>query len=205
MEHAPTPARDGRPSLEQVARELGFATAVEGWDLDTAIERLRAVRDLASRRARRRFDLAALAIALTDGWVTGVLERDVDVSVEVLRLDAHERYRRCRQLGLDPAQEIALVVFRAKSEDRSDAAAASVAVLRALARAAFDAGEPIAVAHDKVLVLVQRADDLAQRVHALAARMRETVRHLGASATCWIEPLSTDSVWLDDHLSALIA
>jgi hypothetical protein len=182
-----------------------LATSVEGLDLDTAIDRLRAVRALCSRRDQRRFDLSSLAVALTNGWVAGVLARDVDVSIEVLRLDAHERYRRCRALDLDPAQEIAIVVLRTQVGVRSDAVTAAVAVLRQLARAEFCAGEPVAVAHDKLLVLVQRNDDLPRRVHLLAARMNAAVGHLGLSSTYWIEPLSSDSVWLDDHLSALTA
>ncbi len=198
-------APDGRVPLHDLAHDLGFTTAAEGLDLDTAIERLRTLRDLTSRRRRRRFDLAELPIALTSGWVAGVFERGVDVSLEVLRLDAHERYRRCQALDLDPGRELALVVFRITVDARSDAAAAAVAVLRALARAEFAAGEPVAVSHDKLLVLVQRTDQLAGRVHALAARMNVAVSHLGMSAAHWIEPLSSDSTWLDDHIGALIA
>jgi hypothetical protein len=211
MERAiPTP-RDGWPhpasyeSLDELAHDLGRATAAEGFDLECAIDRLRMVETAAGRRQRRRFDLATLAIALTNGWVTGVLERDVDVSLEVLRVDAHEQYRRCEHLGLDPANELALVVFRTHVEVRSDTVPAAIAVLRALARAEFTSGESVAVSHDKLLVLVHRTDGLAVRVHRLTAAMNDAVGHLGMSASCWIESLSSDSIWLDEHLDALIA
>jgi len=188
-----------------LAHDLGAAIAAEGLDLDAAIERLASVRSLASRRERRAEDLADLAIALTAGWVDGVLAREVNLSLEALRLDAHDRYRRCVELGLDPAGELAVVVFRAKVGARSDAVAAAVAVLMALARADFAAGEPIASSHDKVFVLVAREEELARRVHALNARMHAAVSHLGMAASCWIEPLSSDPAWLDDHLTALLA
>jgi hypothetical protein len=191
--------------LDALAHDLGRATASEGLDLETAIERLHLVAGMAPRRERRRFDLATLAVALTNGWVVGVLQRDVDVSLEVLRVDAHEQYRRCELLGLDPAQEIALVVFRTKVEVRSDTVPAAIAVLRALARTEFAGGESVAVAHDKLLVLVHRTPDLATRVRSLATRMNDAVAHVGMSASYWIEPLSTDPTWLDEHLDALVA
>lgn len=209
MDRAATTPRDGWPqpaaydSLDALAHDLGRATASEGFDLETAIERLRMVEAMTPRRQRRRFDLATLAIALTNGWVAGVLQRDVDVSLQVLRADAHEQYRRCALLGLDPAAEIALVVFRTNVEVRSDTVRAAIAVLRALAGAEFVSGEAVAVAHDKLLVLVHRRPDLAHRVRTLAAQMNAAVAHLGMSATYWIEPLSSDSVWLDEHLDAL--
>lgn len=211
MERTRALTRDGRPrpsaheSLDALATDLGYATAREGFDLDTAIERLRRLGATASRRDRRRFDLSALALALTNGWVAGVLEREVDVSLEVLRVDAHDQYRRCELLGLDPAAQLALVVFRTKAEGRSDAVGAAVAVLRALARTEFTSGESVAIAHDKLLVLVHRTDDLARRVHALTGRMQDAVAHLSMSASYWIEPLSSDAIWLDEHLDALIA
>jgi hypothetical protein len=210
MDPSATP-RDGWPrpaayeSLDVLAHDLGRATATEGLDLESAIERLNLVAGMAPRRERRRFDLATLAVALTNGWVAGVLQRDVDVSLEVLRVDAHEQYRRCELLGLDPAQEIALVVFRTKIEVRSDTVPAAIAVLRAVARTEFASGESVAVAHDKLLVLVHRTADLASRVGALAGRMNAAVAHVGMSASYWIEPLSTDSIWLDEHLDALLA
>jgi hypothetical protein len=210
MERALTP-RDGWPqpaayeSLDALAHELGRATATEGLDLETAIERLHLVAGMAPRRQRRRFDLATLAVALTNGWVAGVLQRDVDVSLEVLRVDAHEQYRRCDLLGLDPAQELGLVVFRTKVEVRSDTVTAAIAVLRALTRTEFAGGESVAVVHDKLLVLVHRTPDLATRVRSLAARMNDAVAHVGMSASYWLEPLSTDPTWLDEHLDALVA
>lgn len=211
MDRASAAPRDGWPvpaayeSLDALAHDLGRATASEGLDLDHAIERLRILERMAPRRERRRFDLATLAIALTSGWVEGVLQRDVDVSLEVLRGDAHEQYRRCELLGLDAAAEIALVVFRTKVEVRSDTVPAAIAVLRALARQEFAGGESVAVAHDKLLVLAQRTPDLVPRVGALAARMNDAVAHVGMSASYWIEPLSSDAMWLDDHLDALVA
>lgn len=211
VERAAGAPRDGWPqpaayeSLDALAHDLGRATASEGLDLDTAIERLHRVESMAPRRERRRFDLATLAIALTNGWVAGVLQRDVDVSLEVLRVDAREQYRRCELLGLDPAHEIALVVFRTKVEVRSDTVPAAIAVLQALARTEFASGESVAVAHDKLLVLVHRTPDLAQRVRTLAAQMNAAVAHVGMSASFWIEPLSSDSIWLDEHLDALLA
>jgi hypothetical protein len=211
MDRAAASPRDGWPlpaayeSLDALAHDLGRATASEGLDLDHAIERLRLVERMAPRRERRRFDLATLAVALTNGWVEGVLQREVDVSLEVLRVDAHEQYRRCEQLGLDAAEAIALVVFRTKVEVRSDAVPAAIAVLRALARQEFAGGESVAVAHDKVLVLAQRTPDLVQRVRLLATRMNDAVAHVGMSASYWIEPLSSDATWLDDHLDALVA
>jgi hypothetical protein len=210
MERASATPRDGWPqpaayeSLDALAHDLGRATASEGLDLETAIERLHLVAGMTPRRVRRRFDLATLAVALTNGWVAGVLQRDVDVSLEVLRVDAHEQYRRCELLGLDPAQEIALVVFRTKVEVRSDTVPAAIAVLRALARTEFAGGESVAVAHDKLLVLVHRTPDLATSVRSLAARMNDAVAHVGMSASYWIEPLSTDPTWLDEHLDALV-
>lgn len=206
-----TEPRDGWPqpaaydSLEALAADVGRATAREGLDLDVAIERLRMVGSLASRRERHRFQLSALAIALTNGWVAGVLERDVDVSLEVLRVDAHAQYRRCELLGLDPADHLALAVFRTNIDHRSDHVSAAVAVLRALARAEFTGGEAVATTADKVLVLVHRTDDLVTRVGDLAARMQAAVAHLGMSATHWLEPLSSDVLWLDEHLDALLA
>lgn len=191
-------------SLDALAHDLGRATAAEGLDLDAAIDRLRLVGRTVAGRRRRRFDVAELAVALTNGWVAGVLDREIDVSVEVLRSDAREQYRRCELLGLDPAQEIALVVFRPLVADRSDGTHAAVAVLQTLARRAFSSGESVALAHDKVLVLVHRGPELATHVHTTAAEMSEAVRHLGLSATYWIEPLCSDPRWLDEHLDALL-
>jgi hypothetical protein len=54
-------------------------------------------------------------------------------------------------------------------------------------------------------VLVHRTPDLAARVRTLAAQMNAAVAHVGMSASYWIEPLSTDPTWLDEHLDALLA
>ena len=79
----------------------------------------------------------------------------------------------------------------------------SVGVIEAIARVEFGGGESVAVSHDKVLVLVHRSEELARRVQVVTARVNEALHHLGMSATCWIEPLSSDVTWLDEHLDGL--
>lgn len=184
-------------------RQLGFAAAAGGLDIDGAHDRMRALLAASPRRDRRRLDHASVAVAIIDGWMEGMAQRPMDTSVEVLRRLGHEQYRRCEVLDLDPAEQYVLVVFRLHGSD-DHLLEAGIAVAVDVARATFNRGECLATAKGRLLVLAPRTEQLAARVHHLAAKMQLRLDEYSLSVTCGLEPLSSDERWLDDLLDSVL-
>lgn len=200
------PLPGGRPkqpdtgSLSALAYSLGRAMGRQGLDLGAAMRRFRTIESMAPPLDHEPFDVSTLAVALANGWTAAVLAREADAALGSLGRGTGNRSYRCHSLGVDPAEDIALVVFRGESTSRSDTMPIGLAAMHASARAEFTAGESIMVAADRVVLIIHRVSDLVPRVEALTTKMRQGLAHIGMSASYRIEALDTSSTWLEQHL-----
>jgi hypothetical protein len=190
--------------------EFGRRCGLEGHPVEDCNAWLAQLARVSPRRLRNTLDRRDAMIAVSHGWTNGVMERgrasdDEVVSLEILRYRIEQQYARCEALGIDIQRANALVIFdllpagnRPPSQDEIAAALAKV-------QRQFSAGETVsATAWGRIVVLVERATDTADRVRRTIRAAQACTSLTDCAVRGWIEPLAADRVDLEPHLANIL-
>lgn len=203
--------------LDGPLARLGIARADAGLSLEDLLTDLDGLLAIIPRRARRRLDRVAFAIAPTAGWSEAFTERLTTTSCidpmsglvngEFLEVRANQLHQQCAALGIPISQAFGLVVVHfsdptATPLDRMHHSAAIASLLRRT----FTNGETIATTAPWCQVAVASRDgELSGRLAALLGAFEDRPALRGLDPRLWVEPLPDDIDTLPLLLDDLIA
>jgi hypothetical protein len=195
----------GAADTTDVLAALGAAAGREGVPLDQVWEWLQSLFARLPRSRRAELDQRALAVAVGTAWANGVLEPDARAgparSPELLELRLRQLYDHCASLGLETADQYALVVV-----DLGGAGPPAEWLPDVVREAvtAFGRHEVVALLRaDRIAVVVTRHPSLAPAVQDLQARLGALRSLRSTVIRAWVEPLAPDPAHLAGHLAGL--
>jgi hypothetical protein len=205
---------DGRRDAEDVLIEMGRQFGHEGCDLGFALrslEMLFAAREDGSTRSVGVSDLRtrAAALAMCNGWNTGVIERSrpsdpLLTPMPIFMRLLQQRYMRGDVLH-EPDTRFVVVVIDIQLLSQKPLALLRVrSGLVGHLRDVFFDGQPLAEgSNGNLLAMVQRDPDLQFHVADLRGRIASDP-HLGDLALhTWVEPLADAEIHLASHIESL--
>ena len=190
--------------------EFGRRCGLEGHPLEDCNAWLAQLAKVSPRRLRSALDRRDAAIAISRGWTNGVMERgrasdDEVVSPEILRYRIEQQYARCDALGIDIQTANALVIFDLLPAGNRSASPHEIAAALAKVQRQFSAGETVsATPWGRIVVLVERATDTADRVRRTIRAAQACTSLTECAVRGWIEPLASDRDQLEPHLANLL-
>jgi hypothetical protein len=188
-------------SASDAVREIGAAFGSAGHALADSAKWFAELLTLFPRRQRERLECWEHSVDLAEGWLAGATVQDRRVSggvdgAELLRYRLHQHYDRCLALGMNTAEEFALVVIDLGQSAELDSATRQVANdrLNDALFGEFRSGETVALFENgRAVVLCERRGTLANVVRSLVEALRHSVGD-GAAPHGWVEPLPFDRV-----------
>jgi hypothetical protein len=189
--------------------EFGRRCGLEGHPLEDCNAWMAQLAKVSPRRLRNALDRRDAAIAISRGWTSGVMERgrasvEEVVSLEILRYRIEQQYARCQALGVDIQRANALVIFDLLPAGNRAPSTNEIATALAKVQRQFSAGETIsATAWGRIVVLVERATDTADRVRRTIRAAQACTALTGCAVRGWIEPLASERTQLEPHLASL--
>ncbi len=190
--------------------DFGHQIGADGLDLDFALRALQLLAVEARRRSGVELGTRIAAVAVANGWSTGVVNRarlvhstitPRPIFMQLLR----QRFDTGGEMVLCPAARAVLVVAEIDSSmtDALELSRVQMGVVQHL-RSVFGSGQPIAAGtNGTVIVLVEREQFVAGDVLRIAKHFASS--SLDASPVrVWIEPLPLSRIHLDAHIEGLI-
>jgi hypothetical protein len=192
---------DIEPYLVEVGRRCGAG----GHSLDDTAAWISLFARTSSPAVQAKVLSRRAAMQLGGGWMRGHNELAITATVDPfdvthLRTRLHQEYDRLQAFGLNPTDELLLVVLEAAFTDETIPSS----TMAAAARTVFTAGDTVAECpNGRVVVLTRHLTGVANLARLTAARAARAAKARHGGVRVWIETLAQDRSTLDAFLGEL--